>query len=307
MRPSDVPTYVEAGAADLGITGKDVLAEQAERAVYELLDLGYGALPDGPRRAPRRRAPGGGRAAPGSDADRDEVPAHRRAPLRAHRPPGRGDRGQGLGRARAAGRASPTGSSTSSTRAGRWPRTSSRCARRSSPAPRAWSPTGSPTSCAPRRSTGWSSACGRPRHEARADRVGRRRDRRARRRACGRWCRARRTRPRWSPRSSAASPARRHGAARARDRLRRDAAGAPARRPGADPVGRGARSTRSCATACARRPPTSTRSPAPSWSVWSARDGRAAPGPAGRGRLGAGRLGGRLRARRARRLSVLGS
>jgi ATP phosphoribosyltransferase len=42
MRPSDVPTYVEAGAADLGITGKDVLAEQAERDVYELLDLGYG-------------------------------------------------------------------------------------------------------------------------------------------------------------------------------------------------------------------------------------------------------------------------
>lgn len=42
MRPSDVPTYVEAGAADVGITGKDVLAEQADRAVYELLDLGYG-------------------------------------------------------------------------------------------------------------------------------------------------------------------------------------------------------------------------------------------------------------------------
>ncbi|HWT22555.1 MAG TPA: ATP phosphoribosyltransferase [Solirubrobacteraceae bacterium] len=42
MRPSDVPTYVEAGAADLGITGKDVLAEQSERAVYELLDLRYG-------------------------------------------------------------------------------------------------------------------------------------------------------------------------------------------------------------------------------------------------------------------------
>ena len=42
MRPSDVPTYVEAGAADLGITGKDVLTEQAERDVYELLDLGYG-------------------------------------------------------------------------------------------------------------------------------------------------------------------------------------------------------------------------------------------------------------------------
>jgi ATP phosphoribosyltransferase len=51
MRPSDVPTYVEAGAADLGVTGKDVLLEQGGRAfdlgeggreVYELLDLGYG-------------------------------------------------------------------------------------------------------------------------------------------------------------------------------------------------------------------------------------------------------------------------
>ncbi len=43
MRPSDVPTYVEAGAADLGIVGKDVLGEQRERQVFELLDLGYGA------------------------------------------------------------------------------------------------------------------------------------------------------------------------------------------------------------------------------------------------------------------------
>ena len=51
MRPSDVPTYVEAGAAYVGITGKDVLLEQGGRAsdhgeggreVYELLDLGYG-------------------------------------------------------------------------------------------------------------------------------------------------------------------------------------------------------------------------------------------------------------------------
>jgi len=54
MRPSDVPTYVEAGAADLGITGKDVLMEQSERDVYELADLGYGrcvmvmATEDGP-------------------------------------------------------------------------------------------------------------------------------------------------------------------------------------------------------------------------------------------------------------------
>jgi ATP phosphoribosyltransferase len=48
MRPSDVPTYVEAGAADLGVTGKDVLMEQSGgrddggREVYELADLGYG-------------------------------------------------------------------------------------------------------------------------------------------------------------------------------------------------------------------------------------------------------------------------
>jgi len=43
MRPSDIPTYVEAGAADLGITGKDVLLEQSDRIVYEILDLAYGA------------------------------------------------------------------------------------------------------------------------------------------------------------------------------------------------------------------------------------------------------------------------
>jgi ATP phosphoribosyltransferase len=42
MRPSDVPTYVEAGAADVGIVGKDVLMEQHGRQVFELLDLGYG-------------------------------------------------------------------------------------------------------------------------------------------------------------------------------------------------------------------------------------------------------------------------
>jgi ATP phosphoribosyltransferase len=43
MRPSDVPTYVEAGAADVGITGKDVLMEQGDRVTYELLDLGFGS------------------------------------------------------------------------------------------------------------------------------------------------------------------------------------------------------------------------------------------------------------------------
>jgi len=41
-RPSDVPTYVEYGASDVGIVGKDVLLEH-KRNVYELVDLGFGA------------------------------------------------------------------------------------------------------------------------------------------------------------------------------------------------------------------------------------------------------------------------
>lgn len=40
-RPTDVPVYVEYGAADVGIVGKDVLLEK-RRKLYELLDLGYG-------------------------------------------------------------------------------------------------------------------------------------------------------------------------------------------------------------------------------------------------------------------------
>lgn len=40
-RPSDVPTFVEHGAADVGIAGKDVLVE-ADAKVFELLDLGFG-------------------------------------------------------------------------------------------------------------------------------------------------------------------------------------------------------------------------------------------------------------------------
>ncbi len=42
MRPSDIPTYVEAGAADIGITGKDVLMEHPERQIFELADLNFG-------------------------------------------------------------------------------------------------------------------------------------------------------------------------------------------------------------------------------------------------------------------------
>jgi ATP phosphoribosyltransferase len=50
-RPTDVPTYVEQGAADLGIVGKDVIVEQA-KDVFEMVDLKYGycrfvvAVPD---------------------------------------------------------------------------------------------------------------------------------------------------------------------------------------------------------------------------------------------------------------------
>ncbi|MDQ7858022.1 MAG: ATP phosphoribosyltransferase [Armatimonadota bacterium] len=41
-RPTDLLTYVEQGAADVGIVGRDMLLEQG-RDVYELLDLGFGA------------------------------------------------------------------------------------------------------------------------------------------------------------------------------------------------------------------------------------------------------------------------
>jgi len=41
-KPSDVPTYVEQGAADLGVVGKDTLLEE-KRELYEVLNLGFGA------------------------------------------------------------------------------------------------------------------------------------------------------------------------------------------------------------------------------------------------------------------------
>jgi ATP phosphoribosyltransferase len=42
VRPFDVPTYVEHGAAQLGVVGKDVLMEYAGDGLYEPLDLGIG-------------------------------------------------------------------------------------------------------------------------------------------------------------------------------------------------------------------------------------------------------------------------
>ena len=60
VRASDVPTYVQYGAADLGVAGKDVLLEHGGEGLYEPLDLRIArcrmmvaGLPD--------RAPGSGR------------------------------------------------------------------------------------------------------------------------------------------------------------------------------------------------------------------------------------------------------
>jgi ATP phosphoribosyltransferase len=42
VRPNDVPTYVEYGAADLGIAGKDVLLEHGGEGLYQPIDLNIG-------------------------------------------------------------------------------------------------------------------------------------------------------------------------------------------------------------------------------------------------------------------------
>ncbi|HAZ88849.1 MAG TPA: ATP phosphoribosyltransferase, partial [Marinobacter adhaerens] len=39
IRATDVPTYVQYGGADLGVTGKDVLMEHGGEGLYEPLDL----------------------------------------------------------------------------------------------------------------------------------------------------------------------------------------------------------------------------------------------------------------------------
>ena len=54
VKPSDVTIYVEYGAADIGVAGKDIILEQSPE-IYELLDLGFGrcrmcvAAPEGYR------------------------------------------------------------------------------------------------------------------------------------------------------------------------------------------------------------------------------------------------------------------
>ena len=46
IRATDVPTYVQWGAADLGVSGKDVLMEHGGEGLYEPLDLGIAAPAD---------------------------------------------------------------------------------------------------------------------------------------------------------------------------------------------------------------------------------------------------------------------
>ena len=61
LRSQDVPTFVEYGAADLGITGKDVLLEYRGAGLYEPLDLGIArcrlVLAGRPDAAPARPQP----------------------------------------------------------------------------------------------------------------------------------------------------------------------------------------------------------------------------------------------------------
>ena len=63
VRPADVPTYVEYGAADFGITGKDQLLEHGSDSLYEPVDLGIAKC----RlvvAAPKRKAGNGGLGRP---------------------------------------------------------------------------------------------------------------------------------------------------------------------------------------------------------------------------------------------------
>ena len=41
-KAGDVPTYVEYGAADIGVVGKDTIMEEGRDNIYEVLDLGFG-------------------------------------------------------------------------------------------------------------------------------------------------------------------------------------------------------------------------------------------------------------------------
>ena len=79
MRPSDVPTYVEHGSADIGITGKDVLLEQSTAEGLRAARPRLRPLPDGRGGARGRRSDRRRPAPPRPRPDRDQVPARRGA------------------------------------------------------------------------------------------------------------------------------------------------------------------------------------------------------------------------------------
>jgi len=68
LKPDDVPTYVEYGAADLGVCGRDVLLERPSD-IYQPLDLGVGLPPPA--------SPGWGRSTPAAPRSTSRVVACR--------------------------------------------------------------------------------------------------------------------------------------------------------------------------------------------------------------------------------------
>ena len=132
LKPDDVPTYVEYGAADLGVCGRDVLMERTAD-LYQPLDLRPGHLPDGRRGPPWARRP------EGRSARRDEVPAHRGAStsrVAECRPTSSTCRAPSSSRRSWAWR---TSSSISWRRASPSSRTASKCAKTSRPSRASWS------------------------------------------------------------------------------------------------------------------------------------------------------------------------
>ena len=104
VRATDVPTYVQYGAADLGVAGKDVLDEHGGQGLYQPLDLNIArcrmmvAVRDG------LRLPAGGAAGRAAEG-RDEVRADGARALRGERRARRSHQALRLDGARAARRA----------------------------------------------------------------------------------------------------------------------------------------------------------------------------------------------------------
>ena len=99
VKPGDVPVYVESGAADLGVTGTDVLRETGAD-VLEPLELGFGfcrLVVAAPADAPYPALPGGITARVAT-----KYPAPRPGALRRRGPAGRHHPGERLGRGGAA-------------------------------------------------------------------------------------------------------------------------------------------------------------------------------------------------------------